>query len=101
MDKISPQELFVLENKEFDTMGQLISRTEQGIANCTTVGDAKELREIIKTLITRLVNEDWDRFNLDRGVSNPLIGGWHIYASRLGQATDALNAVDFRLKTRR
>ncbi len=97
MDRISPQELFVLEKREFDTMGQLISRTEQGIANCKTVKDAKELRKIIEFLKTQLLDGFWDRFHLSHGLSDPLIKGWRLYASRVGKATDALNFVQYRL----
>ena len=90
-DKSAAERLFELEADEYALLGDCILRLEQLIQTCSTIGNADSIEKELLILKTRLLDEDWDHFNLQRHERNPLRSYWQIYAQRLGVASDTLS----------
>ena len=89
--ELKERELFELETAECVTVKEIISIIEREVDNCKTVSGVDDLRNRLDTIVYRVLETDWGKFNVSRGLVDPLYVDWARHCQRIGKARDALN----------
>jgi hypothetical protein len=84
----------------FVTVQEIISIIERAVDNCKTVSGVDgvdDLRNRLDAIAYRVLEVDWDAFNVSRGLVDPLYMNWAVCCQRIGKARDALGIKEFRI----
>ena len=90
-------EWFELELDEFILVDEIILVIEKKVANCSTASGVADLRTRLDTIAYRVLEIDWDKFNVSRGLVDPLYVDWIRHCQRIGKARDALGKIELKI----
>ncbi len=90
-------ELFELEKAECISVHNIILVIEKEVDRCRTASGVLKLRNRLDTIADRVLETDWDKFNVSRGLVDPLYVHWMRCCQRIGKARDALGKIEFKI----
>jgi hypothetical protein len=65
---VEERELFELETAECVTVKEIVSIIEREVDDCKTVSGVDDLRNRLDTIVYRVLETDWGKFNVSRGL---------------------------------